>query len=342
MNGLLEEIGSNIRFKAIVADDGGTPEGGLKAVTTLVEANGVQVIAGPAMSSVTLGLKSYVDTHHIAVVTTTVSSPALSVKDYIFRMWASDKLQGWAMADVAMHLGIQKAVVFYRDDLAATAISEVFQEHFKGEIKTIRITPGQADYSSEVAQLNREVEAFGADERTGVVEYIQEAEMANVLGHVKEYPSLSKVKLVGGDVITLAGILPPKSPPELGDFMIQVKAVGTTAHYISTPAGDRFLSKLKERMGAEPTMYALYMYDAANVAMRSVLLAGKYDGEAIAKAIPSVCEHYYGATGWKLLDDVGDLVTQDYDIVMLFKEPEGFRWRPVGIWSAVSGLSMTE
>jgi len=341
MNELLEQVGAPHRFRVIVIDDKATPEEALKAISTLRETHGIQVIIGPPTSGSVLAIKSYVDTYGIAVISSTSSSAALSVKDNIFRMWASDRLQGKAMADLAKYLGIQNAVIVYRDDPYGRGVHDIFAENFDGNKVDIRITPGLPDYASEVATMSRAAESFGLNEKTGIIAIIWESEWVNFLSHVvSEYPQLQKVKWIGSDAITNPGILPPKSSEEFAEFLISVKAVGTTAHFTENPLGTKVLQHLKEKRGGTPSIESLYMYDAAYVAMLSILVAGKYDGKTIVSVIPSVAAHYNGASGPKILDDVGDLATQDYDIVSLVKLPEGYKWESIGVWSPATGITM--
>ena len=47
-------------------------------------------------------------------------------------------------------------------------------------------------------------------------------------------------------------------------------------------------------------------YDAAWLVALSVMAAGRYDGETIAKILPIIAQHYYGVTGNTALDRNGD------------------------------------
>ena len=226
----------------------------------------------------------------------------------------------------------------YRDDPYGQGNRDVFTSAFKGQTNSIRFAPDQPDYSSEVAEISRAVDTFGANDKTVIIAVIWEAQWVNLLSHAKEYPNLTKVKWIASEAITNPGILPPKSPADLGDYLIQVDAVGTTAHFYTNPTAERLLDKLKAKFGQSVATDPLYMYDAVSVAMLSVLVAGKYEGEAIAKAIPSVSEHYYGLTGWKLLDENGDLVFQSYDLVKLSKTGQDFSWKIVDSWDPSTGI----
>lgn len=339
MNALLAQANSPVRFKAVVADDQATSDGGAKAVASLVETSGVQVIAGPGTTSCALGMKSYVDSHHIPVLTSTSTGVLLSVPDYISRMWASDKFQGRALVDLANYYGVQNIVIVHGDEPYGNGIRDLFKTLFKGSISDIAITPGQADYASEVANINREVENFGANEKTAVVVVITgESTYVNMLGHAASYPSLAKVKWIASDAVNNPGILPPSAPPSTAEYLMQVQLIAVTAHYTANALSAKVMADLKAQGSTDPS--GLYMYDAAYLAMLSVLAAGRYDGEAIAKVLPTVASHYYGASGWKLLDENGDCAYQQYDVIMMSKDAQGYAWATKGLWDPVTGLSL--
>lgn len=340
MNAFLDQTGSNVRFTGIVADDGATPDGAVKAVTSLVETSGVQVIAGPPTSGAALADESYVCSHHIPMITSTASSAALSSRPAgcIFRMWASDKYQGKAMIAIAAGWNVKNVVLVWRDDAYGKGIRDTIVDLFKGGLKEVRVTPGLADYSSEVAEMDRDVNSFGANSSTALIMVIWESETTNFLGHVKSYPELANVRWIYSDSVTNPGILPPASPPDFASYLMNVNVVGTTAHYSANPVGEKVLNAMKTLYGATDTE-SLYMYDAAYIAMLAVLLAGQYNGQAIANAIPVVASHYYGASGWKLLDDIGDLAYQTYDLVSLVQTGQSFSWNPVGLYDPNTGIT---
>jgi len=72
--------------------------------------------------------------------------------------------------------------------------------------------------------------------------------------------------------------------------------------------------------------YAATAYDCIWLIDLSILLAGKNDGEAIARVFPQVASRYFGAGEWTLPDQKGDRAAESYDIfavVMSSGKPPG-------------------
>ena len=59
MNAELSAAGSNVQFQIASADTEGTPDGAAKAVQTVVQTSGAQVVVGPLTTSEILGAKQF-------------------------------------------------------------------------------------------------------------------------------------------------------------------------------------------------------------------------------------------------------------------------------------------
>src|SRR5215470_9161881 len=68
MNAQLAAAGVKIKFVIASQDTGGTPDGAAKAVQTIVQTTGAQVIVGPLTTSEVLGAKQFVDDNGIVIV----------------------------------------------------------------------------------------------------------------------------------------------------------------------------------------------------------------------------------------------------------------------------------
>jgi len=241
-------------------------------------------------------------------------------------------MAGMSLAALAQYLGLTKLVVIFRDDAWGAAFSQVFVQDFKGTTKTVRITPDLPDYASEVASASAAVDDFGADKQTGVVMLTFEAETVNIVSHMREHPSLAKVKMIGTWNFLQPGLLPPQAPPELGRFLASVGLllVSGTVSFLS-PQAKQLYANVKQQLGTEADYEILFGYDAAYLAMLSVLVAGSYNGEAIGKAILGVAATYHGLSGWKIMDENGDDIYQDWSVISIVEaSPGNFSWVPVG------------
>src|SRR5690242_5223474 len=59
MNAQLAAAGRQLSFKTVSQDTAGTPDGALKALQTVVQTGGVQVVVGPLSTGEVLGVKQY-------------------------------------------------------------------------------------------------------------------------------------------------------------------------------------------------------------------------------------------------------------------------------------------
>jgi branched-chain amino acid transport system substrate-binding protein len=84
-------------------------------------------------------------------------------------------------------------------------------------------------------------------------------------------------------------------------------------------------------IGQEPDIYALATYDAAWIAALSILVAGKYDADAVKAALTTVAASYWGATGNAELNSSGDRVTMDMEFWAVVQS----QWERVATYSSV-------
>ena len=103
MNAELEAAGSDIRFETASADTEGTPDGSARAVQTIVQTTGANVIVGPLTTSEVLGAKQFADENNVILVAPASSGPAGGIPgDNIFRvMYPPDTFAAKAYARIA-------------------------------------------------------------------------------------------------------------------------------------------------------------------------------------------------------------------------------------------------
>jgi branched-chain amino acid transport system substrate-binding protein len=327
MNELLENASSHIRFQAFVEDSKGTGPDCLKALQTLYETQGVQIVAGPVSSAEGGAILSYATENQICVFPIS-SSPSLRLPDYLFRLFPHSGLQGEALAEVAYEAGIRKAVIIYRDDTWGVGYMEHFNKTWAtysgtsvGEI--ISIAPEQPDYSSEAVKLNSEVELMGVDNETAVIALFVPADAQTFLVSAVLQPSLDQVRwFVSDNWYTPDQLVPPKVPVEITEFIIRTEVLGTFFAPTDSEFTSEFLRRFDAKTGrGEPQGLGRYWFDFAFLGMLSLLSVGRNDGPAIAEAIPHVAMRYHGVTGHKILDENGDLVSQDFSIYTYTSDP---------------------
>ncbi|MEM2634303.1 MAG: hypothetical protein QW372_02395 [Nitrososphaerales archaeon] len=93
---------------------------------------------------------------------------------------------------------------------------------------------------------------------------------------------------------------------------------------------------VEKRLGRKPDPYAYNAYDALWVVVQSILIAGKYDAEAIKAVLPTVAGNTFGASGWIKLNQAGDRETADYDLWAIIMKDGTPKWEKVGYYSATT------
>ena len=118
MNAQLAAAGSAVNFTTASADSESTPDGAAKAVQTVVQTSGAQVIVGPLTTGEVLGAKQFADDNRIVLVAPASSGPAGGIPDdYIFRvMYPPDTFAGQAYGQIAEARGYETVVILHVDD----------------------------------------------------------------------------------------------------------------------------------------------------------------------------------------------------------------------------------
>jgi len=338
VNKMLENASSPIRFVPIHEDSKGTAEGATAALESLAAA-GVKVVVGPLSSKEVRAIKTYADEHKIVCISPSSTAVGLAVPDdYIFRMVPTDAAQGRGIADVMWHDGYTHAVVIARDDDYGRGVVEVFESEFTakgGTVYKIMYDPAVGAYPTEVESLKSKVEEWVGTVGISNVTVLLVAfddDGRDILSRALTYDILKKVRWFGSESTRRPTFLPPEAPEDIGNFLVKVNLTNLFPTVEMNPVRAKFYESYVAKYGKEPTPYTYFAYDAAWVACLAVLSAGKYDGEAVKEVLPTVCERYLGASGYKKLDENGDVMATDYGIAKAALEAGEYKWLEIGVW----------
>ena len=327
MNVELEAAGSDIRFETASADTEGTPDGSARAVQTIVQTTGANVIVGPLTTSEVLGAKQFADENNVILVAPASSGPAGGIAgDNIFRvMYPPDTFAAKAYARIAISRGYQNVAILNLDDPYGNGLADRFQQDFAaaGGAQTTRITytPDPPDLSSEVARLSADVASLSASGETAVfcVCFLGDAQKALQLSLVD--PILSEVDWIGNEAMTAPDILEDAS---VASFLQNANFISVGSYSgTKTPLVDRFVASFTERYENPPGPFTNYAFDAANIAMLSMLVAGN-DGAAVKSILPFISGHYIGTSVQGLLDDNGDQAIAYYSVYQVNADRSDF------------------
>jgi branched-chain amino acid transport system substrate-binding protein len=343
MNAELEASGINVRFEVASADTEGTPEGAARAVQTIVQSTGAEVIVGPLTTSEVLGAKQFVDENGIVIVAPASSGlPGAIPDDNIFRvMYPPDNFAALAFTGIATSRGYQNIAILHMDDPFGNGLVERFTLDFQaaggGEVSAISYAPDPTDLSGEATALSANVAELSESGTTAVFCICFLADAQKLLQVAQVDPVLSGVEWMG-----IENLANPELLADAGHsaFLQSVNFVSVSFTDTATPLTSPFIESFTAEYGSEPGPFTNYAFDAANIAMMSMLIAGN-DGDAVEGILPFVANHYIGTSVQAYLDENGDQAIAFYGIYRV--SDDGTEFTQIGTYNGSTGLlEMTE
>ncbi|MBC7812606.1 MAG: ABC transporter substrate-binding protein [Burkholderiales bacterium] len=337
MNAELEAAGSNVRFEIASADTEGTPDGAARAVQTIVQTTGAQVIVGPLTTSEVLGAKQFVDENDIVIVAPASSGAAAGIPDdNIFRViYPSDNFAARAFAEIAVSRGYQNVAILHVDDPFGIGLSESFTADFTelggGEVVSIGYAPDPTDLTSEATSLSAEVSRLMSAGDTAVLCVCFLADAQKLFQVTMIDPVLTSVEWMGIENLANPELLADAGHAE---FLQNANFISVSFVDTQTPLSQPFVDAFTEKFGAEPGPFTNYAYDAANIAMLSMLVVDN-DGAAVSEILPFVSNHYIGTSVQAYLDANGDQAIARYGIYNVSEDATEFTL--VGTYDGSSG-----
>lgn len=337
MNAELESAGVNIRFEIASQDTEGTPEGAARAVQTIVQTTGAQVIVGPLTTSEVLGVKQFADDNNIVIVAPASSGlPGAIPDDNIFRvMYPPDNFAAKAFAEIATLRGYENIAILHMDDPFGNGLAEQFTADFTAaggsEVVAISYAPDPVDLASEATSLSAEVSTLTGQGSTAVFCICFLADAQKLLQVAIVDPVLSTTEWMGIENLANPELL---ADAAYADFLRNANFISVSFTDRGTPLAAEFVESFTEKFGAEPGPFTNYAFDAANIAMLSILIAGN-EGEAVSEILPFVSNHYIGTAVQAYLDDNGDQAIAFYGIYEV--SPDAPEFTLVGTYDGSSG-----
>lgn len=322
MNAQLAAAGSPVNFTTASADSESTPDGAAKAVQTVVQTSGAQVIVGPLTTGEVLGAKQFADDNHIVLVAPASSGPAGGIPDdYIFRvMYPPDTFAGQAYGQIAEARGYENVVILHVDDPFGNGLAAVFESNFGGNVVSVGYAPEPTDLSGEVTKIGGEIAAIGAPGTTAFFCICFLGDGQKVLQLALTDTNLTSVDWMGVENLATADIL---ADPAHADLLVNANFVSVSFADTSTPNSQPFIDDFTAKYGSAPGPFTNYAFDAANVAMLSILAAGN-DGQAVKSMLPFIANHYIGTAVQTYLDANGDQAVAIYGVYTVNADKSGF------------------
>ena len=314
INAELEAAGSSIHFEIASADTENTPEGAARAVQTIVQTTGAQVMVGPLTTSEVLGAKQFADENDVVIVAPASSGAAAAIPgDSIYRViYPPDVFASKAYANIALERGHENMVVLHLDDPFGNGMNEGFTANFQagggGEVASFAYTPGATELSSEAAAVSAALSGFGDNAGFFCVCFLSGAQAFLQVAQID--PTLTSVQWMGNEAMTAAEIL-----ADAGHAQTLANADFITVSFSSesTPLTQIFIDDFNAMFDKDPGIFTNYAFDAANIAMLTMLAAGN-DGAAVKSMLPFIANHYIGTAVQAFLDDNGDQAIASYGL----------------------------
>lgn len=322
MNAELEAAGSPIRFEIASADTEQTPEGAARAVQTIVQTTGAEVIVGPLTTGEVLGAKQFADDNGIVLVAPASSGIAGGIPgDNIFRvMFPPDTFAAKAFVGIATDRGYENIVMLYVDDPFGNGMLELFTAGFQeaggGEVSGIAYAPDPADLASEAAAVSAEIASLQGSGNTAFFCVCFLGDAQKLLQAAQIDPVLSTVEWMGAENLANVELL---GDPGHAELLANANFISVSFASTSTPLTQIFIDDFMEAYGSEPGPFTNYAYDAANIAMLTMLAVGN-DGDAVSEMLPFIANHYIGTSVQAFLDENGDQAIAIYGLYQVSED----------------------
>jgi branched-chain amino acid transport system substrate-binding protein len=334
MNAQLAAAKRPIAFKVVSQDTGGTPDGAAKAIQTVVQTSGAQVVVGPLSTGEVLGAKQFADQNKVVIIAPASTGMAGAIAgDYIFRvMNPPDNFAGQAFEGIAVARGYKNIVILNVDDPFGNGLVKIFNDRFKsGEISAVKYAKDAPDLSSEVTKVSAEVARLSAAGSTAFFCACFLGDAQKVLKLAAVDANMGKVDWLGVENLYRPEML---ANPDEAKFLASVKFTVVSASSTANPNTQPFLDAFKAKYNKEPGPFTNYAYDAANIAMLSIIFAGN-NGEAVQKVVPFIADHYIGTQVQTYLDENGDQAVATFSIYRV--KADGSDFEEIGTYDGSSG-----
>ena len=335
INAYVTSLGIPTTFKFYYEDYETKPDVALQRLQDLY-ARGVKVVIGGMTSGAMKSIASYADTNKILVIDGTSTAARASVAppgDYEIRVVPAAEAEGTALAAALKSQGYMNVAMVSAEDTYSLSIHDSFKTAYAavGGNLVADITyayPGTTDFTVVLNTLEQQVAPLLSAHQSVAIFANMWEDIAVMLNQAngRNSPLLS-LTWFGPDTLSQDTVIIQNA----GAIATKVKLISVQLMAPLTSKHLALNAAVQSSIGQEPDIYALATYDAAWVAALSILVAGRYDTDAIKAALPTVAASYWGATGNTELNSAGDRVTMDMEFWAVVQS----QWQRVATYSSV-------
>lgn len=334
INAYVASLGIPTTFKFYYEDYQTLPDVALTTLQSLY-ARSIKVVIGGMTSGAMKQIASYADTNHIVVIDGASDAPRANVAppgDFLFRDIPAAGAEGDSLAAVLKDKGYSNVAMVTSQDTYSLSIRDAFKSKFQaaGGNLVADITyayPATTDFTVVLNTLEQQVAPLTAANKSVAIFANMWEDVATLLSQASSRNSpLLSLTWFGPDTYAQDTVITKNAGP----VATKVKLISVIFTAPLTTKHNALAVGLKSSTGQEPDVYALAEYDAAWIAAYAILSAGKYDGDAIKAAIPTVAASYWGATGNTELKADGDRVAMDQEYWAVIQG----QWQKVATYSS--------
>lgn len=286
---------------ALFEDSAANDSTGLSAFHKLVSANGVPVVIGDLVSSVTLAIAPAAERSKVVVLSPTASAPNITdAGTYIYRIASSDLVEGRVIAEYAVQHGYKRAAILYINNDYGLGIKTVFDTGFTTQQRKVLFSeaylPTNQDFRSALSKmrgLNVDVlyvAGYYADSATIV-------RQARELG--LKIPILGTTAIEEQKFLDLAG--------SAAEGLVYPLSTGYDVAS-SDPQVRKFVESFQRRFNDIPSWIEAHAYDAmAVICKASQAITGNPTGAALKTGLDNIGT-FKGVAGEIKFDQNGDVV----------------------------------
>ncbi len=298
------------------------------AFKKLAEVDGCKVIIGPMTSGAVKACADYALQNKILLISPSATSTDIAnqaYRQFVFRTAATDNLQGQAMAKLITDGGYKKVAILVVNNAYGTGLASVISAQLAGKatiVANLTYDQNKLDYLTELQTIKT-----AAPDCVVHVGYGDDADVV--------YKQALQLGLTTAQWIASEGVYADKtiSVAEAAQFMAS-SLIGTrpTAPEGST-VNATFTAAFKAAYTSAPGSYSDTAYDAINLAMNAMKVAGTTDTTKIAAEVLKEAKAYPGASGAITLASNGDRVSGDYEVWKVVKNGSTYTYATVKVIS---------
>lgn len=296
------------KLKIIFEDDLGEPKTAVAAFKKLVDTDKVPIILGPLTSGASMATAPVAERRKVIQLSTIAGTMQLKhAGDYVFRVFASDELQGKALVDKAADVfKIKKAAIIYINNAYGDGIRQVVEKRSKERnieiVVTENFNEGDKDFRTQLTKIkdaNPELIFALSYWKEGSLMLVQAKELGIDTTFLGGDAWFGPVYETAGDAVDL--------------LVFTNMAFGE--EYKHHPKMQQFINNYSEKYGKEADVYAATGYDAVYLAANAIEKQG-YNAKGIKQALYNT-KDFIGALGNITYDEYGDNIGAEFDLYVI-------------------------